>query len=263
MARGLRGDLGLFDEPLSEIAAWRDRRVREGRLRLSSPDPTALWPLEPSLVLREDTALELGSTGRSSLSLLLWTEREDLVPSDAVGIEGVDLSPELEGTPSPIPFGQLVLVQGSFPDEYDAYRDLRDVVYDTRARGISMRVWPDRMQLWSRVSRRALQEGFTLAAYGNTIASRLLEEKGVRSVQVLFIVGEQEELDLLRPTAEKARDVVDALIKMYEEMNFDCESCEYVEVCDEVAELRLIRDRLKGERQSETGGRPPGWEGSG
>ena len=81
--------------------------------------------------------------------------------------------------------------------------------------------------------------------------------------QVLFIVGEQEELDLLRPAAEKARDVVEALIKMYEEMNFDCESCEYLEVCDEVAELRLIRDRLKGEREKGTGERLPEKEESG
>ena len=38
------------------------------------------------------------------------------------------------------------------------------------------------------------------------------------------------------------------MIKMYEEMNFDCETCEYVEVCEEVVELKQIRERLKEER---------------
>ncbi len=220
-------------------------------------DPSAVWPLGSSLVLREDTALELGATGRSSLSLLLWTEREDLVPKNTVGLLGAELSAEQGGRPSPLPFAQLVLVRGAFPDEYDAYRDLRDVVYETRARGVSTRVWPDRLQLWSRVSRQALEEGFTLASLGNTYISRLLEEEGVQAAQVLFVLGEQAELDLLRPAAEKARDVVDALIKMYEEMNFDCESCEYLEVCDEVAELRRIRDRLKEERDGGNSGGGP------
>jgi hypothetical protein len=254
--------LGLFDEPLAEIAAWREERRASGELRSLPYDPVNTWPVESSLVLREDTALELGATGRSSLSLLLWTERRDLVPEDAVLLLGGDLSPQLaEDAAAPLAFGQLVLVLGRFPDEYDAYRDLRDVVYETRASGVSTRVWPDRLQLWSRVSRRALQEGFTLEAYGNAIIKRLREREEPQAAQVAFILGRQEELDRLRPAAEKARDVVDALIKMYEEMNFDCESCEYLEVCDEVAELRLIRDRLKGERQGEAGERPPGKEG--
>ncbi len=224
--------------------------------------PGETWPVRSSLVLREDTAVELGATGRSSLSLLLWTDREDLVPADGVGLLGPDLSPELEGSPSPLPFGQLVLVRGSFPDEYDAYRDLRDVVYETRPQGVSTRIWPDRLQLWSRVSHEALRDGFTLRRLGNTIIGRLRGSGGPQAVEVLFILGEQEELELLRPAAEKARDVVDALIKMYEEMNFDCESCEYLEVCDEVAELRLIRDRLRQEKEGGGGGVPaPGAEG--
>ena len=59
----------------------------------------------------------------------------------------------------------------------------------------------------------------------------------------------QRRVEGLSAPAEKVMDIVEALIKMYEEMNFDCDECEYVDVCDEVVELRQIRERLKSERE--------------
>jgi CO dehydrogenase/acetyl-CoA synthase beta subunit len=237
--------MGLFDEPLAEIVSWREERRAEGQLREFPHDPAAAWPEQVSLVLKDDTALELGATGRASLSLLLWTEREGLLREDSVCLIGPDLPQE---SADAVPFAQLVLVRGGFPDEYDAYRDLRDVVYDTRAAGISTRIWPDRSQIWCRVSRQAMRDGFTLVKYGNSLLGRLRETEAVRGAEIVFITGDQASLDRLRPAAEKAQDTVEALIKMYEEMNFDCETCEYVEVCEEVVELKQIRERLKEER---------------
>lgn len=237
--------MGLFSEPLAEIAAWREERRAAGDLREYPYDAFSRWPEQSTVVLKEDTALELGATGRTSLSLLLWTEREDLLREDTVCLIGPDLPQESE---APMPFGQVVLVRGNFPDEYDAYRDLRDVVYDTRAKGISTRIWPDRLQVWCRVSRQAMRDGFTLVNYGNSLLGRLRKVEAVKGVEVIFIAGEQADLDRLRPAAEKTQDIVEALIKMYEEMNFDCETCEYVEVCEEVTELKQIRERLREER---------------
>lgn len=237
--------MGLFDEPLAEIVSWREECRAAGALREFPYDLSSRWPEQVSLVLKEDTALELGATGRASLSLLLWTERVGLLRENTVGLVGGDLPEE---SADAVPFAQLVLVRGGFPDEYDAYRDLRDVVYDTRAKGVSTRIWPDRSQIWCRVSRQAMRDGFTLVNYGNSLLGRLREVKAVKGVEVIFIAGDQASLDRLRPAAEKAQDTVEALIKMYEEMNFDCETCEYVDVCEEVVELKLIRERLREER---------------
>ena len=34
-----------------------------------------------------------------------------------------------------LPFAQVLMAKGSFADEYDSYRDIRDAVYDTRLSG--------------------------------------------------------------------------------------------------------------------------------
>jgi CO dehydrogenase/acetyl-CoA synthase beta subunit len=237
--------MGLFDESLAEMVAWREERRASGELHEFPYNAFSRWPEGSTLVLKEDTALELGATGRASLSLLLWTEEEGLLREDTVCLVGEEL-PEAGG--GPVPFGQLVLVRGSFPDEYEAYRDLRDVVYDTRLKGVSSRIWPDRLQVWCRVSREAVRDGFSLVKYGTALLGRLREIEAVEGVEVILIAGELDELDRLRPAAEKTQDTVDALIKMYEEMNFDCETCEYVDVCEEVVELKQIRERLREER---------------
>ncbi len=234
--------MGLFDEALAGVVAWREELRASGELREFPYSASSGWPPGPTLVLKEDTSLELGSGGRASLSLLLWTGEEGLLREDAVCLVGDELPEDGGGG---VPFGQLVLVRGDFPDEYEAYRDLRDVVYDTRLRGVSTRIWPDRLQIWCRVSREAVEGGFTLLRYGNALLGRLRAVEEVRGAEVVLIAGRQGELDRLRPAAERAQDTVDALIRMYEEMNFDCETCEYLDVCEEVAELKQIRERLR------------------
>jgi hypothetical protein len=38
--------------------------------------------------------------------------------------------------------------------------------------------------------------------------------------------------------------LISAMNKMAEEMSFDCDACEYNEVCGDVEELRSMRDKL-------------------
>jgi CO dehydrogenase/acetyl-CoA synthase beta subunit len=238
--------MGLFDEPLESIISYRKIWKVEGLLQEYDHHSTPSWPEKASLVLKDDTALELGATSSTSLFLLLWTDRSDLLHHGTISLFGPDLAQVSEES---LPFAQIVLVQGGFPDEYDAYRELRDVVYDTHLWGVSQRIWPNRMQIWCRISREALGQGFSLGKYGAALIRRLEALERVEGVEVIFITGEKSEIERLRPLAEKAQDRLDALIKMYEEMNFDCETCEYVEVCEEVVELKKIRERLREERE--------------
>ncbi len=238
--------MGLFDEPLVLLNDYLKGKRAEGVLVEHSFNPFSAWPEKQSLVLKDDTAIELGNPGLASIFMLLWTDREDLISPDTVSLIGQDLEEQSAGS---LPFAQVVLVRGSFPDEYDAYRDLRDVVYDTRLEGVSTRFWPDRFQTWCRVSKQALEAGFNLNRYGQTLLKKLRRVDGVDTSQVIFVTRDRSEVELLKPMAEKTQDIVEALIKMYEEMNFDCDTCEYVEVCEEVVELRKIRERLRGERE--------------
>ncbi len=238
--------MGLFREPLQKILSLRDRVRAGGKVREFEYNRSAAWPEKKSLVLQEDTLVELGSSS-GSLFLILWTGKSGaLLQPGRISLVGPDVSEIGEKT---IPFIQIVLVQGEFEDEYETYRELRDLIYDTRPEGISTRIWPDRQRIWCRISREAVAQGFSLIRYGNTLIKNLNRLKGVGGAEILFITEAMEEQEELRLTAGKVREVVEALIKMYEEMNFDCSDCEYNEVCAEVTTLRDIRERLRKERR--------------
>ncbi len=70
----------------------------------------------------------------------------------------------------------------------------------------------------------------------------------VTGAEVLFVPSSVAEVERLDTAASGARRIIEALMKMYEEKNFDCETCEYKDVCDEVMDLKKIRERLTDQK---------------
>ncbi len=235
----------LFKEPLNHLSAYLQEAGGRNVLRQICGDPFSAWPEQSSLVLQEDTAVELGGAG-GSLFMILWTGQAGVIRPGRISLIGPDLT---ETAQVKFPFTQIVLVRGAYQDEYQTYQDLRDTVFDTRLKGVSTRVWPDRQKVWCRVSREAMGQGFNLMRYGCTLLKRLNNLPSVEEAEVIFSTEAVNEKSLLAPVADKVQDIVEALLKMYEELNFDCESCEYNEVCEEVAGLKEIHQRLQKERE--------------
>lgn len=236
--------MGLFDDPLNKLSSYLENVRGGGTLREYEYNRFAAWSEKNSLVLQDNTAIELGSSG-TSLFMIMWTDKPGLLRPNRISLIGPDIT---EADQPRIPFAKIVLVRGRFDDQYESYRDLRDAVFDTKPEGVSTRIWPDRQKIWCRVSTEAVDSGFNLERYGATLIKRLNDLETVEESEVIFVTGAPE-MKLLAPVAEKVRDIVEALIKMYEEMNFDCEDCEYIDVCEEVEGLREIRERLRKERE--------------
>lgn len=237
--------MGLFDEQAEEITGYIDRALETGRAVRLEP-PAIGWPEGRTIVLREDMALELGNPALGSLSVLVWTEGR--IEDGRITLAG----PDLPGAQGPgMPLAQAVIVSGRFPNEYDCYRDLRDAIYDTRLQGFSVRAMPSRQTLWCRVSTEASDRGLSFAHIGSAYMEALKTVEGVAAAEVLFVTAGRDEVVSLKPAADGAGRVVQAMMKMYEESNFDCETCEYADVCDTVMDLKNIRARLKGTRQGE------------
>ena len=237
--------MGLFDQPLEEIRAYVDGKYRDGLARELPFTPVLPRADSTQVILSEDTGLELGNPGMASRSLLLWDSAEGF-SSDRITLVGPDFP---EAASPNLPFAQVLIVGGDFSDEYDCYRDLRDATYNLRLRGFMTRIFPGRQSIWCRVGKEALAGGFSAQILGSSLIQALKQLAFVRNVEVLIVTSSKEDVDELAGPADKVLDIVEALIKMYEEMNFDCDECEYVEVCDEVVELRQIRERLKTERE--------------
>lgn len=245
-------DVGLFDQPLKEIRAYIETKYAGGRAR--QLPFTLVLPLADSsqVILSEDAGLELGNPRAASRALLLW-DSEGEVADSRITLVGPDFT---EATSPSLPFAQVIMVGGKFSDEYDCYRDLRDATYNLRLRGFMARVLPGRQSIWCRVSNEALASRFNAQVLGSALIQAMKELSFVDRAEILLVTSSKEEVEELSGPADMVLDIVEALIKMYEEMNFDCESCEYVKVCDSVAELRLIRERLreKSERKEREDG---------
>ena len=74
---------------------------------------------------------------------------------------------------------------------------------------------------------------------------RFLELDFVRSVEVIFITASRREVLVMQSVSDRVLRIMRAMNKMAEELSFDCDTCEYAEVCDDVAELRSMRQTLK------------------
>jgi CO dehydrogenase/acetyl-CoA synthase beta subunit len=236
--------LGLFDAQIKELGSSIETWEAAGRLKTFDLAGLSEWPRGETLVLQEDCGLELGNPSTASLTFLMWADA-GTVDRGSVRLVGPDALETAGGT---VPFAQVIVARGEFADEYEAFRDLRDAVYGVRLEGFMPRTLPSRQTTWCRVSRDALARGFSLGHLGAALVEDLCELDNVSTAEVLFVTGSIEEVNSLSGTASGARRVVDALMKMYTEKNFDCTTCEYRDVCDSVMELKVIREKLAQER---------------
>lgn len=204
------------------------------------------WEEGSNIILEEETAVELGDPRLGSLITLLWGD-PSLVEDGNITLVGPDVS---QASPAKIPLGMVVIAGARFSDEYECYRNLREAVYGVKLRGFMARMMPSRNTIWCRVSRDAISRGFSLFHLGGAIVNSLKRIAEVSSAEIIMATSGKEQVERMRPVVEGARMVVDAMIKMYSEMNFDCESCDYKDVCEEVVELKRIRDRLKEKDKS-------------
>ena len=198
------------------------------------------WPEGSTVVLEEETALEMGNPSGASIFFILWTERGG-VEDGRITLVGPDVS---EVTERSVPFAQVVVVSGRFSNEYDSFRDIRDAVYETRPDGLSVRTMPSRQSIWCRVAKGAADGGFSIVDLGSALIESLKEVDGVTGAEVLFVTSSVEDVTKLSGAAAGAQRIVDAMMKMYQEENFDCETCEYQDVCDTVMDLKKIREKL-------------------
>lgn len=231
--------MGLFDPQLQDVRRFIEEKEESGDIREFRTDSLREWPLGTSLILEDDTAVELGNPRLASLSFLIWSD-DNGVEDGRISLVGPDVGELTEGS---VPFAQVLMVSGEFSDEYECFRNVREAVYDTKVQGFSIRTMPSRQSIWCRVSKEAFGNGFSLSDLGAALVRSLRSVDFVAGAEALFVTNRGDVKRLEEP-ATGARRTVDALIKMYEEKNFDCETCEYRDVCDSVMDLKKIRKRL-------------------
>ncbi len=235
--------MGLFDKYIQEIRTFLEQKQAEGKVTESVHHGKTDWPLSKNrnLVLRQDTAVELGNPKDASTAFLLWGNTPDKMKNRRITLVGPNLKHMKEKRAS---FGKIVIVGGNdFNEEnnYGRYRELEQVRYDIHLKGYMMRGASQFQREWSRVSKEAVENGFSLNILGGALMDKFLELDFVRSAEVIFITSGKKDVLEMSNISDNVIKIISAMNKMAGEMSFDCDSCEYNDVCSEVAELRSMR----------------------
>jgi CO dehydrogenase/acetyl-CoA synthase beta subunit len=233
----------LFEKIITPVLSYTEEQPDR---RCWSADTDMQWPAGGygRIVLKEDMGLELGSPEKESLSCLLWTENLTLITDSRITLVGPDFS---ESIGQSLPFGKVVLVGVTGFDEdnaYERHKELDFLRYDIDLTGFMMRAVSQYMKEWCRVNHEAVANGFSAKVLGSSLIRLLRKKPYVVSAEVIFFTSSTEAVRRLREITAPTEKIVSAMDKMAAEMDFECESCDYQEVCEEADGLRLMRDKL-------------------
>ncbi len=242
----------LFENTFSEIRNYAEKR--SARSRLAAADGKD-WPRGSgrNVVLSDEVGVELGNPQMASASILLWTENQDLVCDGKITLIGPDVHASAGKS---LPFGKVVLVGvKGFNEEntYDRYKEIEAIRYAIDLKGYMMRAVSQYQREWSRVSREAVQYGFSFEVLGSALRNEYFKKDYVYSVEFIFVTSSPEDVDELREITKNVSRTINAMDKMFKEMESDCEECEYNDVCDEVVALKSMKKARDQKRRDANG----------
>ena len=106
---------------------------------------------------------------------------------------------------------------------------------------------------WSRISREAVQKGFSFEVLGSALREEYLKKSFVHTVEFLFVTSSSEDVGELQEITKNVGRKISALNKMLSEIDPDCDECEYNDVCDEVDGFKDMR-KTRDEKRMNTNG---------
>jgi len=247
--------LEIFNDDITWMRSYIESKRTQGRdvRLLDSGDGDQRYPAflkkeRSTIVLREDTWLELGNPGTFSTAPALVTESLSMVNDGAITLIGPDI-PEIQGS---LPFAQILLIaSGELQDE--DYRKINTFQYELELKGYMIKAVPSSLTIWSRVSKDSAGEGFSFEILGNAILKSYKEKFNIPSIEIVFVTSSKEDVKELRDLHQKVTRIISAMNKMIEEMFFDCSSCEYLDVCGDVRQLGALREKLMKQKETVQG----------
>jgi CO dehydrogenase/acetyl-CoA synthase beta subunit len=202
---------------------------------------------QASVILKEDTCVELGNPSTASCAFLLWTENLSLVRDGRITLIGPDIH---ESTGKSLPFGQVLIMGGTgLKEEHQTTLEWGQYISD-RIEGYMIRSVPQRM--WSRVSKEAAGKGFCFETLGRALVGIFKSELPmVEAMEILFVTSSKEDVEELGSIAiqvEKiAREIKRERFFIADDgayvctTGLDCSVCPDKAVCDSIREMIVIR----------------------
>ncbi len=190
-----------------------------------------------SVIFLSDTAFELGGNNKPCVSSLAVSS--DITFSNTVFLQGKDLN-EIK---SDSPFGKFVIIQvKEFDDEQETFNKIKELEalrYHLSVDGFMTRASALNMREQIRVSKKTIKSGVTFADYGNAFLSEYLKFPYVKSAEIYFVT-DFDDFEKLNSVAKKISQTTGALNHIFDNVMFDCSTCNLKEICDEVDGLKEL-----------------------
>lgn len=190
-----------------------------------------------SVIFLSDTAFELGGNNKPCVSSLAVTS--DIEFSNSIYLQG----PDLNEIKADSPFGKFVFVQvEDFENEQDTFNKIKELEalrYHLNVDGFMTRASALNMREQIRVSKKAIKSGVSFADYGNTLLQEYLKFDNVKSAEIYFVT-DFNDFEKLNSIAKKISQTTSALNHIFDNVMFDCSTCNLKEICDEVDGLKEL-----------------------
>ena len=192
-----------------------------------------------SIVLAEDTAVELGAPQKESVSMAMWTSRRGTL-RNRLWTSGSDFDKLIDKSVSYIQIIMLEFEDGSQAAEPDIGR-IKNLT--NKLSGFMTRSMPGKT--WIRIDKKRMQEGFSLYALGQCLHKAYLDAiPDIKSMDIILITDHDELIKTLKPVSEIARIIsgdntkfkwVSDGVVTCDELN--CDDCEEKATCDSIREM--------------------------
>ncbi len=248
--------MNTFDPYFERIREYESSlKDRGGNLRTWFAEPDNDKPggrRSSPLLLKENTAVELGGPLTASSRFMLWTENACLVSHRKITLIGPDPAEIKRGL---LPFGQVIIVAGSSLNgqirlEVERVLSVAEQIPGYMARSTGGKIW-------SRVSLEALDNGFSLRSLGASVVARLCAALPdiLAAVELLFVTSSVEDVHKLERIGAQVRkldhDLRRQRLTKTAESEYQCESaiscevCPDNDVCNEIRQILTIRKKGK------------------
>lgn len=202
------------------------------------------------IILEEETGLELGGINRKSFSLIIPLKNNNQLNPGKITLLGREID---EISEQNIDFGLIVLIgTNDIPEK--SKEDLKHLnIISNGIDGFSIRTIPRRF--WCRISKPALQKGFSFEFLGNAIIY-LYKQKFkdiINSIEVIFINSYPSSIeqlvvltsDIKKKDKEKWKKKIDEWRKRIDcDYDWGCEICPYREECYDVKQVLVSREEI-------------------
>lgn len=230
---------GKIDKTLSLLSALE--------LREYGFDASVSWPqLDSSeLILGSDIGLELGATNLAGAAYTMVTSNDGLVSKDQIKVIGEDIEGLMGQSVS---FAKIVILKIKGLTEEDSYtkiKDLERVKFRVLPEGYMLRASTHLKRETVRISKSAIKNGLSFKIIGDLLIEAYKKNDCVENVQIIFITKNSEVIKKLEPIAEEVKAITDAMNHIFDDIEFNCGSCSFSQICDEIEGMKELHKKKR------------------